>query len=271
MAGIDLHTHAFPDDIAARAIEKLSAMGDWQAVGDGTIGGLLASMDAADLDMAVVCPIATRPGQWKGILKWARKIRKRHGERLFPLASIHPEDAKIDKAVDAVSQAELLGIKLHPFYQDFVVDGPEVRPVLQAAAEAGLYVVLHCGHDIGFENDPIPDRSGPGRLAAIIDDLPDLKLICTHMGGWQMWDEVEEKLIGKNVILETSFCQQHMPPNQLIRMIRNHGVEKVCFGTDWPWNDQQAELEQLSAAGLDPAELRQVMMTNAARIVGLYA
>jgi hypothetical protein len=90
------------------------------------------------------------------------------------------------------------------------------------------------------------------------------------MGGWKMWDEVEQQLIGMDVTLETSFCQHHMPPGQLIRMIRRHGVDRVCFGTDWPWNDQQAEEDALREIGLDDAEVRKIMTVNAARLLQLY-
>lgn len=270
MPGIDLHTHAFPDDVASRAVEKLSAMGDWQAIGDGTIDGLLAAMDAADIDMSVVCPVATKPGQWKGILKWAKKVHKRHDDRLVPLASIHPGDADIDQAIAAIKKAELPGIKIHPFYQDFVLDGESVRPLLQAACDAELFVVTHCGHDIAFLDDPQADRAAPARSARLLDALPKLKLICTHMGGWRMWDEVERELVGRDVILETSFCLQHMPREQFVRIVRNHGVEKVCFGTDWPWNNPHAEQSTLREIGLDEAERRKIMMSNAARLLDLY-
>ncbi|MBS3822214.1 MAG: amidohydrolase family protein [Phycisphaerae bacterium] len=270
MPGIDIHTHAFPDNVADRAVRKLSGMGDWRAIGDGTVDGLIASMDAADLDMAVVCPVATKAGQWKGILKWAKKVRKRHGERLLPLGSLHPEDAAPARAVAKMAEAELPGLKLHPFYQGFRIDDDRVRPLLDAAIEHDLLVVLHCGHDIGFENDPIPDRAGPARIAAVLREQPDLRLLCTHMGGWKMWDDVERTLVGMDVTLETSFCLNHMPPDQMLRMIRRHGVERVCFGTDWPWNDQQAEESALAQIGLDDSELRKLMTSSAARLLKLY-
>ena len=66
MSGIDIHTHAFPDKVAPRAIEHLETIAEWQAVGYGTVSGLLRSMDAADLDISAICYIATKPDQVKG-------------------------------------------------------------------------------------------------------------------------------------------------------------------------------------------------------------
>ncbi|NOQ45429.1 MAG: hypothetical protein GQ559_01950 [Desulfobulbaceae bacterium] len=51
MAGyIDFHTHAFPDTVAAMAIPALERKGNVKAYRDGTVDGLLFSMDQADIE-----------------------------------------------------------------------------------------------------------------------------------------------------------------------------------------------------------------------------
>ena len=85
MSGIiDFHTHAFPDRVATAAIPALEAEGNIRAHLDGTVAGLLASMDRAGIDQSVVCSIATRPEQFEPILHWSRAIRS---ERIIPLPS----------------------------------------------------------------------------------------------------------------------------------------------------------------------------------------
>ncbi|MFP4353931.1 MAG: amidohydrolase family protein [Phycisphaerae bacterium] len=264
MAAIDIHTHAFPDSLAGRAIEKLQAAGDWQAVGDGTVDGLVASMDAADIDISVLCPIATKPDQVRGILKWCKQI---HSERIIPLGSVHPRMKKPEKWVAKFAAADLPGIKLHPMYQDFIADEPLLDPIWAAAVEHDMLVTIHAGKDIAF--DPEDDRASPRRLRAVLDRFPKLKLICTHMGGWQSWNEVQQHLIGSTALLETSFSLGMIDPAQAVRIIRDHGPEKVMFGTDWPWNDQAAELQKLELLDLSPRETRAVLLNNAARLLGL--
>lgn len=269
MSCIDIHTHAFPDHVAPRAMEKLSAKTeDWRAVGDGTIGGLLRSMDAAGVARSAVCAIATRPGQTEGITKWLAAVVASHGDRIIPFGSVHPRDDDPAGWVRRIAEAGLRGVKMHPMYQDFVVDADVVRPLYEAAAEHRLPVALHCGSDIGFRNNPIPDRAHPRRLAALADALPPLRLLCTHMGGWSMWDEVEKHLLGKNVFLETSFTSAFLSRPRLAEMIRRHGSHKVCFGTDWPWNDQTAERAFWANLGLDAEDLRNLESLSAARLLG---
>ena len=89
MGCIDFHTHAFPDALARRAVASLEESGNITAYSDGTIKGLLASMDAASIERAVLCSIATRPGQFGDILAWSAAVRS---ERIIPLPSVHPRD-----------------------------------------------------------------------------------------------------------------------------------------------------------------------------------
>ncbi|MBN1555540.1 MAG: amidohydrolase family protein [Phycisphaerae bacterium] len=268
MTCIDIHTHAFPDHVAPRAMEKLSAKADWRAVGDGSIAGLLRSMDAAGIHRSAVCAIATKPGQVEGITKWLSTLVRQHGDRIIPFSSLHPKDDDPVGWVRRIAEAQMRGIKLHPMYQDFVVDSPSLMPIYETAAEYHLPVALHCGSDIGFKNNPIPDRAAPKRLAGLADALPQLRLLCTHMGGWSMWDEVEEHLLGKNVFLETSFTSAFLPPERLADMIRKHGSEKVCFGTDWPWNDQAAERAIFAGLGFSEDDVQNIEYRSALRLLG---
>ena len=258
MPAIDIHTHGFPDSLAPRAIAQLEAGRPWQAVGDGTVGGLLASMDAAGIDSAVLCTVATKPDQTAGILAWCLQVR---GERIHPFASVHPDTPDAPAWMRRIADAGLAGIKLHPMYQAAPADDPRMLALFSAAADAGLIVQCHCGHDIGFPDTD--DRAHPRRLRAVIDQLPSLRLLCTHLGGWRMWDEVETHLLGAPVYLETSLSLAELGPARAAELIRRHGPSRVLFGTDWPWADQADQLALLRALPLAPAELDAVAHSNA--------
>ena len=261
MSAIDIHTHAFPDKVAPRAIKQLEAVGEWQAVGDGTVADLLKSMDAADVDISAVCAIATKPDQVKGILKWCKKIRS---DRIDPLPSVHPQTPKPGKWLDRFAKAEFAGIKLHPMYQDFALDDPVVDPIFDAAADLGLFVAVHSGFDIAFPQD---DRASVPRILRRIERHKGLKLLCTHLGSWKDWDRAEQMLLGADVYVETSFSLQFLEPDRATAMIRKHGTNRVLFGTDWPWRDQKRELARLARLNLTKQERRQVLWANAARLL----
>jgi len=263
MTAIDAHTHAFPDALAPRAIAALEAGCDWKAVAGGTVGELVESMDRAGIDVSAVCAIATKPGQAAAILAWCRQIRS---GRIVPLPSVHPETPEVVEWLGRFAEAGLAGIKLHPMYQDFVADDPAMDAIYASAAECGLLVEIHSGLDIAFGQD---DRAAPARMGRILDRHPDLRLVCTHLGGWRMWDEVERELLGRNVYLETSFSLGFLGPERAARMIRRHGVERVMFGTDWPWASQAEQMQLFEQMGLTAEESKAILWDNAAALLGI--
>ena len=52
---IDFHTHAFPDALASRAMSSLGGRVDFAPTSDGTVSGLIKSMDEDGVDISVVC------------------------------------------------------------------------------------------------------------------------------------------------------------------------------------------------------------------------
>ncbi len=263
MAAIDMHAHAFPDDLAKRAIDKLTEGNRWEALADGTVKSLVASMDTADIDVSVVCTIATKPGQAKGILKWCKKIRS---DRIEPFPSIHPGDSKPGKILEKIVHEGFVGIKLHPLYQDFDVDDRRLDEIYTAASDLGLICQFHSGRDIAF--DPEDMKASPQRMARVAERFPQLVMICAHMGGWRMWDEVEKYLIGSDVHLECSFSLNELPADRAAKMIRNHGTHRVMFGSDHPWASQAEGIQLIKKLPLKPKEKSDILWRNATRLLG---
>ena len=263
MTAIDIHTHAFPDALAPRAMEKLQAMICWPAAGDGSIDGLIASMDAADVDVSVICTIATKPDQAKGILKWCKSIRC---ERIEPLASVHPKDRKPGRILKKIRDAGLVGIKLHPLFQHFDADDPIMDEIYAAASDFGLLIEMHCGLDVAFPPENL--QAEPMKIARVIEKFPDLKLIWAHMGGWRMWDDVEKYLLGANVYLETSVSLTELSPARSAGIITRHGHERVLFGSDYPWAPQDKTIELIENLPLTDRQKSGILWRNAARLLG---
>jgi len=244
---------------------ELEAAAPWKAAGDGTTAGLLKSMDAAAVDLAVICTIATKGNQTAGILEWCKRVRsERH--ILFP--SVHPDTPGAAVQVQRIADEGFRGIKLHPMYQDFQADEPRLDPLYAAAAEAGLVVAIHCGCDIAFDD---ADPAGAWRMANLIDRHPALKLLCTHLGGWKAWDAAEQHLVGRRqkVWLETSFSLAMLGAERATALIRAHGIDRVLFGTDWPWKCHSEEVALVRGLDLSDEEKAMILGGNARRLFGI--
>ncbi|MFQ3573206.1 MAG: amidohydrolase family protein, partial [Thermodesulfovibrionales bacterium] len=186
---IDFHTHAFPDRIYKRAMETLTEHATVKAYLDGSLQSLIKSMDSAGISKSVLCNIATRPGQFDSIISWCREIQS---DRIIPLPSIHPNDELWDRRISEIAESGFKGIKLHPYYQEFVIDAKGMIPIYKRLAREGLFIVIHTGFDIAFERVRIADAV---RVINVLNEVPDLKLITTHLGGWDDWQEVDRHII----------------------------------------------------------------------------
>lgn len=259
---IDFHTHAFPDQLAATALDQLhTKSGDYLAYHDGTIRGLLQSMDRAGIRKSVVVSIATKPKQVARITDWAVSIRS---ERIIPFSSIHPQFMHFESELDRIKSAGLPGIKLHPMYQEFVIDDPALFPLYRAIAERGLVCLFHAGWDIAY---PESDQAAPDRILNLHQAIPELKIVAAHLGGWQVWDEVTRHLLGLPIYLDTSFSIREAKTSEFRRILDNHPPEYLLFGTDSPWLDQKEELEAWKTLDI-PSELKEkIFFKNAERLL----
>ncbi|MHC4480306.1 MAG: amidohydrolase family protein [Planctomycetota bacterium] len=265
---IDFHTHAFPDELAPHAIETLNARvpPGAEAVLDGTMGQLLDSMDGAGIERSVICSIATAPNQVDPILRWSLQVRS---ERIVSFGSVHPECEEPAGEVWKIARGGLTGMKLHPLYQGFATDEERMWPIYEAAAEAGLILVLHSGRDIAFPPDD--DRAAPGRLLRVHRAFPELRIVAAHLGGWRAWEEVAATLAGTEVYLETSYTFEVAGPELTRAILRRHPVERILFGTDSPWCDQGRAVPLVCRAFPGDAEQEMVLHGNAERLLAQQA
>ncbi len=262
MAGyIDFHTHAFPDQIASMAIQALEKKGNVKAYLNGTIDDLLNSMDRAGIERSVVCSIATRPEQFKPILDWSLAIRS---ERIIPLPSIHPQDPERYNRLEEIQNHGFIGLKMHPYYQDFFLDDPVLLDFYRQVDELGLLLVMHTGYDIGY---PRIRRADPEKILNVLQEVPGLRLITTHLGGWDEWTDVRKLLTGKPIYMEISFALDFLDQIRLRELIEQHPPEFILFGTDSPWADQKTTLKMLGKLGLDADLFNRIVRDNGLQLL----
>ena len=254
---VDFHTHAFPDDLAAKAIPHLETEGNIKAFLNGTVADLLRSMDRSGIEKSLICSIATKPSQFHSILDWSKSIRT---NRIIPLPSVHPKAVNLREQLHIIHKEGFVGIKLHPYYQDFFIDDENLEEMYEALIEHDLLVVMHTGFDIAF---PRVELCGPTQVLKICNKFPELKLITTHLGAWDQWDEVRELLIGKQIYMELSYALDFLEPQVAREMITSHPPEYLLYGSDSPWSDQKNSLDLLRALNLEQKLFQRITKDNA--------
>jgi len=260
---IDFHAHAFPDQVAAAAVPALAERGKITPCLDGRIDSLLSAMDRAGIEKSVLCSIATRPGQFDSILAWSKNIRS---ERLIPFPSFHPENPQALENIRIIREEGFQGIKMHPYYQNFSIDEERLFPFYEAMSAAGLILVMHTGFDIGF---PREDIAGPGRIRRVIERFPELKFVATHLGAWEMWDQVRELLTGCRIYMDISFSLQYLSPEEARAMLLAHPADRLLFGTDSPWACQEEVAALLKSLQLGAEIEERIFSGNARELLGI--
>lgn len=265
---IDFHTHAFPDRIYERTIkileDNIQSFGgySYKAVGSGNVDGLKSDMKSYGIDKSVVLPIATAPKQTQNINSFAALINNK--DNIYSFGSLHPENEDIDGILEHIKELGLKGIKLHPEYQSFYVDSPKSLKILKKCEDLGLYTVFHTGKDHGC---PPPVHCSPERLANVLGYVSGKYIIAAHMGGWKMWEEAERYIIGTPIMIDICFSLHFADKATAARMVKNHGTDKVLFGSDWPWYSPKATFEHLVSLNLGKEATDMICADNAKRIL----
>ena len=215
--------------------------------------------------------MATNVTQPEKINELSVKANEKMDEtKVFNFGAIHPDCENYKEIIDDIASMELKAIKLHPDYQHVFFDDERYIRLIDYAANKGLGIIVHAGEDVGL---PDTIHCTPDMVLNLWKHIQPEKLILAHMGGWRLWDEVEEKLVGLPFYMDTAVVLNRRFPvrlgnEQFVRMVRKHGADKILFGTDSPWYDQKQALEDFDNTGLNDDEKKLILGENAKRLFG---
>lgn len=203
---------------------------------------------------------------------WTCGLAKENN-RLVPFINLDPlmdEGTMIAEIRDKVDNHGARGIKLHPASQRFLPNDHRIWPAYQMAQQLALPVIFHAGTFTG----PI-QYARPKHFTEVLDTFPDLTLVMAHLG-MGYFDEVTS-LAGKYRNLHFDCCaiidhtegEGGLSDAALIALIREIGVERVMFGSDFPWYDPATAIERLLRLDFSEQEKRLLLAENAVRIYKL--
>lgn len=246
---IDFHVHFFPEQIVDKAMASLSESGGIKPHGDGSAQSLQRYMEEDGISLSVNHPVATKPDQVKAINRQMVEMNKA-GKKIISFGAMHPDFNKVGdvkEELDYLALHGVKGIKLHPEYQDFYPDDPKMLDIYDTCRKNGLSVMFHAGRDLAFK-----DVHGTPKRLAEVSKIRNLKIICAHMGGYRMWDEVETCLVGiEGVYFDTSFSVE-MDNNQMKEIILGHGPYKILFASDFPWQRAGDVVKKIKSLDIGP-------------------
>lgn len=270
---VDAHMHIYPDSLAPKVINSRleqkerynPELQDISPALDGTMSCCRNSMATSGISISVNLPVATSPNHVEHTNEVWRAYAK-PDDGIVSLAALHPATPDAPDVVAKIAATGFSGIKFHPDYQQFNFNDPSMDDIWAAMAEHELTAYLHAGGDYVFAP---PYRSSPSEIRTLHRRFPNLKIVAAHLGGFGMWDETEEVLVGEDVTLDLSHSFFWMPHEQIARIIRNHTARRIIFGSDAPWQDPTLILNAFALLPLTENERRTICYENAKELFNL--
>ena len=254
---IDFHAHIFNPKIAHLAIANLEQHYGmpWQC--KGTFTDMKEEMEKSGFYRAVIFSTPTKPTQVEINNNFLFDLRD---ERFIVFGSVHPDYENVKYEIQRVKNHGLRGFKFHPDFQAFNIDDDKALFMYEEIG-SDYPIVLHTG-------DEKLDFSSPERLSRVLEKFPEHKFVAAHMGGYSKWDTEAKFLVGKNVWFDTSSTLWRVSPSKIVKVIREHGADKVLFGTDYPAMSLKEEAERIEKLRITKKEKEAIFWQNAEKLLG---
>ncbi len=224
---------------------------------------LLARMAAANVKLAIVCPLKP-PGYHLGPANDLVAEAVAREPRLTGLARVDPNQTEqaINELDRAIRDLGLKGLFLHPWEETFRINGPRVDPILSRCAELQIPVVIASGY---------PWVSEAAQVGDLARRFPNVTLVMTHGGqinisGLGQADALSTLQRHPNVCMETSGVYRQDFVEDVATQI---GPERVLFGSNSPFMDMRLEVERARWANLAEESKALILGGNAQRIFKL--
>jgi uncharacterized protein len=298
MPVIDAHVHTYP----TREIGRQAMMGSGRTDYGGTPEELLSIMARADITTAVMVnmtPVADmmdaaqqrlpeglstadRAAEEDAARRRIIGRLQRRNEWTCEVAHQHPQLIAFIGLDPSMSEDELLGeietrlsqgargLKLHPAAQRFYPNDPRLTSVYERATELGWPVIFHSGaFPLG---EASTTQAALEHFPPLLKAFPDLTVILGHMGFGDFDTCAAIARDYPNTMFDCCFVINGTDPtpdvtdDEASAAFRKVGVDRVMFGSDYPWLDPALDAARIARLPLPDADKRAVLHENAARV-----
>jgi predicted TIM-barrel fold metal-dependent hydrolase len=293
---VDAHTHAFPDEEQGRAwaeslgITNPSRSGFHEELDDllhrgGIRAAVILLYYPAHDRLRELLDLGSSLGDAREAVRDAIHAYNRWGldaaaanARFIPFVGVNARFMSADEI-----RAEILdgcangarGVKITPGSMQAYANDPLLEPIFEACIEAEIPLLSQSGRGSGAAPSPGADPFGhPKYWLEPLRRFPKLNVILAHMAhGFE--DELIDLLaVRSNAYTDTSMRLSGLgkpdryTAEELVATIRKLGVERVLFGSNYPFVNPAVYAEIFADLPLGEAERAAVGHENFERLVG---
>jgi predicted TIM-barrel fold metal-dependent hydrolase len=240
----------------------------------------LASIPAEQVESSRPALVEKISGRIKRRNEWTCQMAQAQ-KSLVAFLSLDPimgQDEMVAELQDKIDRRGARGLKIHPGEGRFFPDHPSLAPIYEFMEKRGLAVISHGGRDIA---NPDPNYTRPATLAKIAARYPKLNLVIAHLGKDFFDETVQVAQMHANVFFDTSAVIpgdeagqpmqdiSSLSDQEAVSLIRKIGIDRVMFGSDYPWFNPLWDLKRFLKLDFTNAEKKALLVDNAKRILGL--
>lgn len=187
---------------------------------------------------------------------------KAYPDRFFGFAGIDPTKRleAVHEIERTITQLGMKGIALDPSMSRIYADDRLFYPLYYKCLELDVPVIFTMGPLVGKWADPTA-------VDTVAEDLPDLRIICSH-GVYPRVDElIALAYRRKNVYLESSIYEHFLPGSHfIIDAAKTILQDKILYGSGFPFRPLE-DLEKFKAFSFEPEILEKLLYYNAAKLL----
>jgi predicted TIM-barrel fold metal-dependent hydrolase len=251
---IDADTHISPTGEDAMAI---------------TTKELVRRLDRAGVDRALTW---LRPPYMREIddsNAYVYEATQRYPDRILGFGWADPH-LGLENAKEAIRRCiddyQFYGVKLNGAQNSYYIDDPKLSlPLVEEIAKTGKLLAFHVGTD-AYET------THPFRVAKVARMFPDLQILMVHMGGVAHHDLSNAAIEIAQECPNLYLIGSGVRSQAILKAIKTLGAERVCFGSDTPFELMHVEVAKYHALldnEVTPQEKQLIMAGNIARLMGL--
>jgi predicted TIM-barrel fold metal-dependent hydrolase len=260
---IDFHAHIYPESVEAKILPAAEKKLKITVPCTGSPDDLSSRMKSCGIVQSVVLPLARGQEDVSSLNDWIQSVCR---DGLLAFGAIHPLMDGLETELDRLKGWKVKGVKMMPLLQQVYPDDPRCGRFYDTLIDNNMILVTHSGRD------PLDRKEvfgTPKHFSEMIKSYPELKVVLAHLGGLRMWDDVYKYLLpaSENVFFDTSYASFYMGNAELEKLIRDIGVDRVLFGSDYPWEDPGRAVGIINSLDLSEQEKKSVLGRSAARLL----
>jgi uncharacterized protein len=190
----------------------------------------------------------------------------------FAIGSVHPDDGTLAvKELQRISRLGIKAIKLHPSTQRFDVASKSVSIIVKEVAKLGMIIL--------FDSYSPFDSEQMGKYVMLAIENPKAKFVLAHMGGPKFREFLifstlkEYPWYPNNLWFDISWTSdifsQSPVEDEFVWTLRQIGMDKILFGSDFPIVDQAQAILSVRNLNLTLDEQRLVFYDNSVKLFDL--